>query len=192
MMARRRLQMMLQVALPTIASVAMSVWLPGCSRSHSPTADPTAGANGSAAAAQAPVIQPATPRHKNSMEVMAGCQPELGDNRLSVPNFEVDAERYNRVAVQMKVRFLVNGDGFVMNEYVSGATVVTPADQEAGLDYVRHLTFQVPDIEECQTLKIQMVGNFHLSKQAGDEWTTVFDAHPVYSFQGDKLVVNPN
>jgi hypothetical protein len=177
-MARRRLQKMLQVALPTIASVAMSVWLPGCSRSHSPTADPTAGANGSAAAAQAPVIQPATPRHKNSMEVMAGCQPELGDNRLSVPNFEVDAERYNRVAVQMKVRFLVNGDGFVMNEYVSGATVVTPADQEAGL--------------ECQTLKIQMVGNFHLSKQAGDEWTTVFDAHPVYSFQGDKLVVNPN
>jgi len=191
-MKSRTFQLRVPVALPAIACAAMSVWLTGCGRSHSPTADSTAGADGPAAAAQAPVIQPATPRHKNSMEVMAGCQPELSENRPSVPDFEVDAERYNRVAVQMKVRFVVNGDGFVMNEYVTGATVVAPADQEAGLDYVRHLTFQVPDTEECQNLKIQMIGNFHLSKQAGDEWTTVFDAHPVYSFQGDKLIVNPN
>ena len=87
---------------------------------------------------------------------------------------------------------LVDHDGFVMNAYVTGGTVVTPEDQEAALDYIRHLTFQTPTAEECQTLKIEMIGNFHMSKNSSGDWITIFDAHPVYSLNGGQLAVNPN
>jgi hypothetical protein len=87
---------------------------------------------------------------------------------------------------------VVDNNGFVMNAYLVGANVVTPADQEAALDYVRHLTFVTPAAEECQTIKMQMVGNFHMSKDSSGDWTTIFDVHPVYSFSGSQVVVNPN
>lgn len=144
----------------------------------------------SLAGSPSPVIKPVVLRHLNSFEIMAGCQPELKETP-SVPTFEV-GEHYNRVGVQLKARFLVDHDGFVMNAYVAGGTVVTPEDQEAALDYIRHLTFQTPTAEECQTLKIQMIGNFHMSKNSSGDWITIFDAHPVYSFNGSQLVVNPN
>jgi hypothetical protein len=132
----------------------------------------------------------AMPPHTNSLEILARCQPELKETP-SVPTFEI-GENFNRVAVQMKVRFVVDKEGFVMNAYVIGATVVTPADQEGGLDYVRHLTFAAPAAEECQTIKMQMVGTFHMSKDSSGDWITVFDAHPVYSFNGTEVVVNQN
>jgi hypothetical protein len=137
-----------------------------------------------------PVIKPAVATHVNSVDIRARCQPELKETP-SAPNFEV-GENYNRAAVQLKVRFVVDKNGFVMNAYVTGANVVTPADQEAALDYVRHLTFEPPAAEECETIKMQMVGNFHISKDSGGDWVTIFDVHPVYSLSGDKVVVNPN
>lgn len=149
------------------------------------------GNEGSAAAVSpSPVAKPAVASHINSLEVLARCQPELKDTP-SVPTFEV-GENYNRAGVQLKLRFVVDNNGFVMNAYVTGASVVTPADQEAALDYVRHLSFQAPTAEECQTIKMQMVGSFHMTKDSGGDWITMFDVHPVYSFSGDKVVVNPN
>jgi hypothetical protein len=136
----------------------------------------------------------ATPRvalpRANSHEVQARCQPEINETP-PVPTFEIDDARYNRVAVQLKVRFVVDNNGFASNAYVAGATVVTPQDQEAALDYVRHLTFRTPAADECQSLKIQMVGTFHMSKDSTGDWMTVFDVHPVYYFNGNQLVVNP-
>jgi hypothetical protein len=143
----------------------------------------------SVAVSPSPVTKAVVPPHVSSVEVLAHCQPELKETP-SVPTFEV-GENYNRVAVQLKVRFVVDNNGFVMNAYVSGANVVTPADQEVALDYVRHLTFETPTAEECQTLKIQMVGNFHMSKNSSGDWTTIFDVHPVYSLSGGQVVVNP-
>jgi hypothetical protein len=137
-----------------------------------------------------PRTNPVAPRQVNSVEILARCQPELKETP-SVPTFEV-GEEYNRVAVQLKVRFVVDKNGFVMNPYISGANVVTPQDQEAAIDYIRHLTFETPTAEECQTLKMQMVGNFHMSKNSNGDWITVFDVHPVYSFSGSQVVVNPN
>jgi hypothetical protein len=136
-----------------------------------------------------PVAKTAAPPHVNSLEILARCQPELKETP-SVPTFQI-GENYNRAAVQLRVRFMVDYNGFVLNTYVSSASVVTPADQEAALDYVRHLSFETPTAEECQTIKMQMVGNFHMSKDSGGDWTTVFEVHPVYSFSGDKVVVNP-
>jgi hypothetical protein len=137
-----------------------------------------------------PAAKPAVPPHVNSLEILARCQPEL---KLipSAPTFEVD-ENYNRTAVQLKVRFVVDKNGFVINAYETGASVVTAADKEAALDYVRHLTFETPAAEECQTIKMQMVGNFHMAKDSGGDWMTVFDVHPVYSFNGSQVIVNPN
>jgi hypothetical protein len=144
----------------------------------------------SVAVSPSPVIKPMVPGHVNSIEILARCQPELKENP-SVPTFEV-GENYNRLAVQLKARFVVDYNGFVMNAYVAGSTVVTPQDQEAALDYIRHLTFEAPTAEECQTLKMQMVANFHMSKNSSGDWTTVVDVHPVYSFNGSQVVVNPN
>ena len=78
----------------------------------------------------------------------------------------MNQDDYRRRDVQLKVRLVVDKNGFVMNAYETGASVVAPADQEAALDYVRHLTFEAPTAEECQTIKMQMVGNFHMSKDA--------------------------
>lgn len=141
------------------------------------------------AASPAPVSDP-VPTHLNSLEILARCQPVLKDTP-SVPTFEI-GEKYNRVAVQLKVRFVVDNNGFVLNTYVSGASVVSPADQEAALDYVRHLAFEAPAAEECQSAKMQMVGMFHMAKDSGGDWITMFDAHPVYSLNGNRVVVNPN
>lgn len=143
----------------------------------------------SGVASPAPVSDP-VPTHVNSLEILARCQPVLKDTP-SVPTFEI-GEKYNRVAVQMKVRFVVDYNGFVLNTYVSGASVVSPADQEAALDYVRHLAFEAPTAEECQSIKMQMVGMFHMAKDSGGDWITMFDVHPVYSMNGSRVVVNPN
>jgi hypothetical protein len=144
----------------------------------------------SVAVSPSPVSEQVVPPHVNSLEILARCQPELNETP-SVPTFEI-GENYNRAGVQLKLRFVVDNNGFVMNAYVTGASVVTPADQEAALDYVRHLIFQSPTAEECQSIKMQMVGTFRMSKDAGGDWTTIFDVHPVYSFSGNKVVVNPN
>jgi len=144
----------------------------------------------SGAASPSQVTGAVAPPHVNSTEILARCQPELKETPF-VPTFEV-GEKYNRVAVQLKVRFVVDKNGFAMNPYVSGGTVVSPEDQEAAIDYIRHLTFEAPTAEECQTVKMQMVGNFHMSKSSSGDWITVFDAHPVYSFNGSQVVVNPN
>jgi hypothetical protein len=179
-------------ALGTVALIALFIHM---HHRSAPRAADTAAASTendrpSLEGSPSPVTNPVVPRQRNSFEIMAGCQPELKETP-SAPTFEV-GERYNRVAVQLNARFLVDHDGFVMNAYVVGGTVVTPQDQEAALDYIRHLTFQTPTAEECQTLKVQMIGNFHMSKNSSGDWITIFDAHPVYSLNGSKLVVNPN
>jgi hypothetical protein len=142
----------------------------------------------SAAASPLPINKSAGPPHINSNAIFARCQPELKEVP-SVPTFEI-GENYNRVAVQLTARFLVDNNGFAMNAYVTGATVVSPQDQEAAIDYIRHLTFQAPSAEECETIKVPMVGNFHMSKSSNGDWTTVFDVHPVYSFNGSQVVAN--
>jgi hypothetical protein len=173
-------------ALGAMALIALLV----CMRHPSAPRAAADTATAAVAVSPSPVTNPVIPPHINSLEILARCQPELKETP-SVPTFEV-GEKYNRVAVQLKVRFVVDKNGFVMNPYVSGGTVVIPEDQEAAIDYIRHLTFETPTAEECQSLKMQMVGNFHMSKNASGDWITVFDAHPVYSFSGSQVVVNPN
>jgi hypothetical protein len=173
-------------ALGAVALVAFFV----TRHSSAPRTTSAENVRSSIVVAPSPGVKPVVEAHVNSVEIRARCQPELKETP-SVPNFEV-GENYNRAGVQLKVRFLVDNNGFVMNAYVTGANVVTPVDQEAALDYVRHLAFEAPAAEECQAIKMQMVGNFHMSKDSGGDWTTIFDVHPVYSFSGDRVVVNPN
>jgi TonB family protein len=142
------------------------------------------------AAATPRATEPVAPRHANTMEILARCQPGIRDFP-SVPNFVV-GENFNRAGVQLKLRFVVDNNGFVTNAYVTGATVVSSTDQEAALEYVRHLSFEAPTEEECQTIKMQMVAKFHMALDSSGDWTTIFDVHPVYSFNGDRVVVNPN
>jgi hypothetical protein len=179
-------------ALAAVALIALLVHMrhPRAPRAAAETADSTENDRPSLAGSPSAVTKPVVRRQLNSFEIMASCQPELKETP-SAPTFEV-GERYNRAGVQLKARFLVDHDGFVMNAYVVGDTGgVTPGDQEAALEYIRHLIFQTRTAEECQTLKIQMIGNFHMSKNSSGDWITIFDAHPVYSFNGDQLVVNP-
>jgi hypothetical protein len=131
--------------------------------------------------------QAATPPHVSTNRILADCQPHLGDLSVSVPNIDV-SNRPNPAVVQMKVRFWVNGDGFVTQVFETGSSVVASADQEAGLDYVRHLTFEVPNTEECRTQRMEMIGSFLESKDSSGEWATVFEVHPRYSLDGSRVV----
>lgn len=55
------------------------------------------------------------------------CHPQLSLISTSVPNIDVSNGR-NPAAVRLKVRFWVNGDGFVTHVFVTGANVVTPCN----------------------------------------------------------------
>ena len=94
------------------------------------------------AVAQAAVSpQAGAPPHLSTNRILADCQPHLGDVSISVPNIDV-SDRPNPAAVQMKVRFWVNGDGFVTQVFVTGANVVVPAwtqGNRAGLRAASHL-----------------------------------------------------
>jgi hypothetical protein len=130
------------------------------------------------------------PSHPGRAQILAGCQPHLSEGSTVVPNIAV-TDRYNMAAVRLKVRFWVNGDGFVTRAFVDGFTVATAGDQEAELDFVQHLTFTVPGTEECQTRSLEMIGIFSESRESGGEWATVLDVHPLYAFEGDQVVVRP-
>jgi hypothetical protein len=120
---------------------------------------------------------------------LAACHPHLNQNALSPPDFVLN-ERINPAAVQLKVRFWVNGDGFVTRAFVIANRVVPQADQGTALDYVQHLSFMVPNTEECQTRQMEMLGNFLESRESGGEWATVFEVHPRYSLEGNRVVQN--
>jgi hypothetical protein len=130
------------------------------------------------------------PSPRGRAEILAGCQPHLREGSTIVPNIEV-TDRYNMAAVKLKVRFWVNGDGFVTRAFVAGFTVATAADQEAELDFVQHLTFTVPGTQECRARPLEMIGNFSESRESGGDWATVLEVHPLYAFEGDKVAVRP-
>lgn len=184
-MILRMFQIMpLRAVVNAAICAAMLGQLAGCSHQDNPPAPTNA-------VVPMPAAPAASQPRESSNNVFARCAPEPKTNPDFVPTFQI-AERYNQVAVQMKVRFIVDSDGFVLNAYLQGGNVVSSSDQEAGLDYVRHLTFEAPDSEECKPLKIQMVGTFHMAKDSSGDWITVFDSHPVYSLNGNQVVVNPN
>jgi len=88
----------------------------------------------------------------------------------------------------LKVRFWVNGDGFVTQAFVTGSNVYTRADQEAALDYIKLLSFVVPNTVECHARKMEVIGNFLESRGSNGEWETVLDLYPRYSFDGANVV----
>ena len=120
-------------------------------------------------------------------QILADCQPHLGTNVASVPNINV-SEMPNPAAVRLKVRFWVDGDGFVTQAFVTGANVYAPADQEIALDYIKLLTFSVPNTPECHSRKMEVIGNFLESRASNGEWETVLDLYPRYSFDGTRVV----
>jgi hypothetical protein len=120
-------------------------------------------------------------------QILAACQPHLGPNTLSVPNIDV-GEMPNPAAVRLKVRFWVNGEGFVTQAFVAGANVYTAGDQETALDYIKVLTFLVPNTPECRARKMEVIGNFLESRSSNGEWETVLDLYPRYSFDGTRVV----
>lgn len=134
----------------------------------------------------------ASNKPKSDKELLASCQPEPRSSLASVPQFVV-GNRYDPARARLAVRFSVNKYGFALDPYLASATGgVSRQDVEAAFDFVRHLTFTPPAAEECQTVKMQMVGIFRMSKD-GDQWITIFDSHPVYSFDSqNKVVVNQN
>jgi len=151
----------------------------------SPADDPVSAATSSSPAP----TQEAAAQHANVNQILAACHPHLSLTPESVPNIDV-SDKPNSAAVQLKVRFWVDGNGFVTHEFVTGADVVTPADQEMELDYVRHLTFMVPNTAECRARQMEMIGNFYESRDSGNAWSTVFVVHPRYSLEDGRVVQN--
>jgi hypothetical protein len=130
------------------------------------------------------VVKKAKP---GTMEISAACHPHLRTGSTAVPNIAVD-EKYNVAGVQLKVRFWVNGYGFVTRAFAIGASAVSAADQEAELDYLKILTFDIPDTEDCRAHEIEMNGTFVESRESGGEWATALDIRPRYTMLGDKVV----
>jgi hypothetical protein len=174
-------------AAPLVAAIAVLVHF-----SHygnpSPPAAPTT-ADKVAAAPPTAVDQPSSGAGQRTGEsqILAACQPHLGPNTASVPNIDV-GERPNPAAVRLKVRFWVNGEGFVTQAFVSGANSYSAADQETALDYIKVLTFLVPNTPECRARKMEVIGNFLESRGSNGGWETVLDMYPRYSLDGTRVV----
>jgi hypothetical protein len=162
---------------------------------HSPGASLANGLPAAVATPASPVtivtpIRSVTPALPSTAQILAACHPHLRLEPTSVPNIEPN-DNYNMAGVKLKVRFWVNGDGFVTRSFVIGFTVVSAADQQTELDFVQHLTFTVPGTEECRAQPLEMIGNFSESREAAGEWATVLEIHPLYSFEGSQVVQRP-
>ena len=118
--------------------------------------------------------------------ILADCHPHLAGSS-SVPNFDV-GQRPNPAAANLKVRFWVNGDGFVTQAFMTGGNVISADDREEALHYVKGLTFSVPNTAECRARQIELIGNFFESRSSMGEWATLFEVHPRYTFDGNHVV----
>jgi hypothetical protein len=174
-------------ALGAVAVVWLFVWLsrPDAARSASGPAT-------RADTAASPAVLPdrhATPRTSEHM-ILAECHPELSPNTGSVP--KLDVSRYPKPsAVSLKVRFWVNGDGFVTKAFAVGGSIDDRRDQEEALHYVKSLTFQVPNSDQCRTREIEIIGEFRESTDGAGEWATVLDLHPRYASVQGRVVETP-
>ena len=165
-------------ALGMVALVGFFVWLsrPSTPRSAS---DPATPAGTAAPAAALPADRRAAPRTSEQM-ILAECHPNLSPNTASVPRFDVS--RFPRPsAMSLKVRFWVNGDGFVTKAFFAGGSINDAQDQEEALHYVKGLIFQVPNTDQCRTREIEILGEFRESADAAGEWATVLEIHPRYA-----------
>jgi hypothetical protein len=176
-----------RVSVYAVALVATIAILVHFSRHRNPP--PPAATDNIAATPSTSVDQPsgAARPHTSENQILAACQPHLSPNTTSVPNIDV-SEMPNPAAVRLKVRFWVNGDGFVTLAFITGANVYTTADQEAALDYIKILTFLVPNPPECHSRKMEVIGNFLESRSSNGEWETVLDLYPRYFFDGTRVV----
>jgi hypothetical protein len=165
-------------ALGVVALIGFFVWLsrPSASRSASDAAAPSATATSAAA-------QPADRRataHTSEQMILAQCHPDLSPNTASVPRFDVG--RFSRPsAASLKVRFWVNGDGFVTKAFMAGGSINDVQNQDEALHYVKGLIFQVPNLDQCRTREIEILGEFRESADAAGEWTTVLEIHPRFA-----------
>ena len=130
---------------------------------------------------------PAEPPQTNESAILAACHPHLRPNAGSVPNINV-SDVPNPAAARFKVRFWVDGDGFVTQAVAIGTTTYSAADQEAALDYLKIVTFLVPNTPECHARKMEMNGLFLESRSSIGEWETILDLYPRYSFDNNRLV----
>jgi hypothetical protein len=132
---------------------------------------------------------PAGPRI-DERRILAECHPHLSPNSTSVPNIDV-SERPNPVGVILKVRFWVDGDGFVAQAFSTGASVYTAGEQEEALHYIKGLTFSVPNTEECRARKMELIGNFFETRGSTGDWSTAVELHPRYAVEGGRVVPHP-
>jgi hypothetical protein len=167
-------------ALGLVALIAFFVRLrhPGAPHADAATATVAAAPEDHQAAAHPNV---------NEHMILAECHPDLSPNTSSPPKFDV-SRAVKPWAVSLKVRFWVNADGFVTKAFLLGGTVDNAEDQEAALHYIKGLTFQTPDTDECSTREIEINGEFRESADTGGEWLTVLQIHPRYSYQDGRLV----
>jgi hypothetical protein len=171
------------LALLALIGVALQV-------SHHRRQSPGFAESQTAADARSAALDPSedTPsKHISEAEILAKCHPHLGPNATMVPNINVSATA-NPLAVNLKVRFWVNGNGFVTQAFVIGGNVYSVEDREDALHYIRGLTFTVPNTAECRSRQMELIGNFMEARGAGGDWSTTVDLHPRYSW-GDGRVI---
>jgi len=132
--------------------------------------------------------EPAGRPHTNENQILASCHPHLNASPESVPNIDVTEGHYNAAGIQLKVRFWVNGNGFVTQAFNTGASVYTAEQTQDALHYVKLLTFSVPNTPECKVRLLELIGNFFEARDSSGEWVTLFEMHPRYSFDGTHVV----
>jgi hypothetical protein len=155
-------------------------------RSASDSATPAAMATPASAL---PADRRAAPRTSEHM-ILAECHPDLSPNTASAPKFDVS--RFPKPsAVSLKVRFWVNGDGFVTRAFMVGGSIDDPQNQEEALHYIKSLTFQVPNNDQCRTREIEIIGEFRESADAAGEWATVLEIHPRYASVEGRVLESP-
>jgi hypothetical protein len=157
---------------------------------HHRTPSTEAAENQTAATASPVALDPSQEgpsRHISEAEILAKCHPHLGSNATMVPNINVSATP-NPLAVSLKVRFWVNGNGFVTQAFVTGGNIYSIEDREDALHYIRGLTFTVPNSAECRSRQMELIGNFIEARGAAGDWSTTVDLRPRYSWEDGRII----
>jgi hypothetical protein len=175
-------------ALGLVALVAMLAYLNHHGNPPGGSADKSGAADSASTEAAPPKAEVSPPTSET--QILAECHPHLSPNTTSVPNIDV-SERRNPAGVRLKVRFWVNGDGFVTQAFSTGASVYTAWEQEDALHYIKGLTFSVLNTADCRARRMELIGNFFETRGSAGDWATAVELHPLYSLEGTRVVPHP-
>jgi hypothetical protein len=114
-------------------------------------------------------------------QTLASCHPHLLLAPPAMPQVDVNGVQQPNLA-HIKIHFWVNGAGAVTRTLATEVTYGTPAEQQAEIEYVKALTFSVPNTADCRSRQMELIGDISERRDAAGTWASYARLYPHLAF----------